>query len=172
MITSIVVPDTYELKLALGIELVQGIDKNKWALGDLGLSFVVDKRESLTVNTSLYTFGEAINIGGRRMQEYTQVARYYAPEHRGEYPNLAWTHYKYAMQAYKEDVECALEALEYAADLDLKTAPFKAWLDEQRKSRADALKSGLGEAIEIIRGLNPQHPHIEVLERILHGVQT
>lgn len=165
------IPTTYEDKVAVGIELRQTGEKVQWALGDLGASFVPEPRQGVTANLTLTQYAGDVGLSVRRMQEYTQMSLFYAPTHRQAFPNLTWTHFREALRYRKEDIECALEALEIASQKGLNTTAFKAWLEEHRQNDVQALKSALQEALEVIRGFSPAHPQIERIERILHGNQ-
>lgn len=157
----------YEESVSLGIMLMEGISKNQWALGDLGIQFIASEKDGTSNSSTLVKFAHDIGLDERRMQEYTQLAKFYPVEVRGQFETLYWTHFRLAKR-YCLNFEDALDALEYAASNALKTTRFEAWLVEH-KNKPKQLKNGLEKAIQAIRELNPEHPLLSELERILYG---
>lgn len=158
---------TYEERLEQGLILIKTADDCQFALGDLGSLFIEDELLGVAGTQTLVDFAHALKYAPRRMQEYTQVSRFYLPEFRAKFDNLRWTHYRDAMR-YCQDIEEAMDALEFASAEDMNTIRFCAWLKEH-KTRLQALKLALGKAIRIIRDLSPTNENLEDLERILHN---
>lgn len=103
------VDESWTSLVSAGIQIVEAHDRNRWALGDLGL-----KVERNYGEESLGKYANEILIRPKTMYDYASVSGFYSDDYRAMFPSLSWSHYRVAMGA--TDLEDAIEWLVRAAD--------------------------------------------------------
>lgn len=149
---------TYEEKVSRGIELMERKEKCQWDIGDLALSLM--QSTQISTDMSLARFAPDIGLKPSTLQSYVRMSRYWLPDERHEWPNLRYSHYKSAMNAYLMDKDKAIEAMEHASLLGLSVASFDGYLRERKaeeqgviSQRELLLSDLLARAFYIMQGL-------------------
>lgn len=122
------VGDEWETLVSTGLTIVEAHDRNRWALGDLGV-----KCERRYGHKSIGQYAAAINVRPTTMYEYSACSAFYDRDDRAAFPPLAWSHYRVALRV--KDHEEALVWLAKAAD--------EGWTVDEL---SDAIKEATGEA--------------------------
>lgn len=157
--------ETYEDFVSAGITLCEDMDNNRWAMGDLVL-LATPKGQHRTGKTRT-DFARDVDISPRTMMNYCQLAAFYPPSVRGNYPNLRHTHFRSAHQHSHGHLPTALAYLEIASRDGLKTGAFELWLDEHKLSRETVLCAILARAKVFIPP--DEQELIAEVEAVLHG---
>lgn len=101
--------DEWEALVSAGQMIAEAHDRNRWALGDLGLK--VQRRYG---EDSIGSYGAAINVRPSTMYDYVACSGFYDVDARAQFPPLTWSHFRAAMKAGALDV--AMSFLAHAAD--------------------------------------------------------
>lgn len=130
---------TYEDLLELGISLVKMKGDIQWQLGDLAACFVPNPTQGIRHNKTIAAYACDIGMNARTLQEYVKLALFYPPQHREDFPNLSYSHFRTALRFSDKQLKLALAYLEHASDEGLSCDGMEAWLVEQRESEVQRL---------------------------------
>lgn len=122
------VGDEWETLVSTGQTIVEAHDRNRWALGDLGV-----KCERRYGHKSIGQYAAAINVRPTTMYEYSACSTFYDRGDRAAFPPLAWSHYRVALRVKDHD-----EALVWLAK-----ATDEGWTVDEL---SDAIKEAAGDA--------------------------
>lgn len=126
--------DEWEDLTNTGREIVDAHDRNRWALGDLGLKVVRRYGEE-----SLAMFADDIKkVRRSTMYDYCRVSKFFPRPTRDQFPALSWSHYRDA--ARLEKLDDALSVLTESQDKDRSVEKQKAVVNKLLDEPAPATK--------------------------------
>jgi hypothetical protein len=128
---------SYDEKIELGIIIRSNEDRAKFALGDLTASVLAPDAE-ISTDLTLKDFAHKINASPDTLRHYTKMAKFWPRQYREhQWPNLSFSILKEAMYYAQGDLQEAIRVCNHASALDLTVGDFKAYLDDQRRTRKD-----------------------------------